>query len=115
MTELVRNTYVERVLIVLNPDGTLKGAAQYPLETLTDGEGNTLAAPIQHMAEPLAEDALATVLPESAALISQLAQAQGELAKLDAELANAIAANQAYEERNADLAAKLAKLMPSAA
>ena len=34
---ITRTAYPERILIVLNPDGTMKGAHQEAIETIADG------------------------------------------------------------------------------
>lgn len=82
-----RTTYVERVMIVLNPDGTLKGAHQDKLERITSN-GETL---VERMlgAEPLDAAALASVLPDHAALAAQVQALTDERDDLAAKLAAA--------------------------
>lgn len=88
-------THIERVLIVLNPDGSLKGAHQERLREVRDGDVALLSA-TQLPAEPLTPEALAAVLPQAAlaaqaaalvaerdALQEQLAATQAHLAELE--------------------------------
>lgn len=65
-----KQTYVERVLIVLNQDGTLKGAHQESLTRILDGDEVLMER--QEAAQPLAADALAAILPDSAALLAEV-------------------------------------------
>ena len=58
--------HVERVLIVLNPDGTLKGAHQESLQTYDDGSARQLPA------SGLDAATLAAILPDQAALAAQV-------------------------------------------
>lgn len=67
---LTTNTYIERVLITLNPDGSLKGAHQESLSEIKDG-GTVLTAR-QEPAVTLTAEALALVLPDHAALLAQI-------------------------------------------
>jgi hypothetical protein len=65
------NTYVERVLITLNPDGSFRGAHQERLsQVLRDGE---VIGERQEPAEPLTAEALISVLPDAAASLAQVA------------------------------------------
>ena len=66
-----KTAYVERVLIVLNADGTLKGAHQELLEVYADA--GTVVASRQLPAAPLDAATLATALPSQSALLSQVA------------------------------------------
>lgn len=74
---LEKTTYVERVLIVLNSDGTLKGAAQYSLSTITD-DGEVISTQ-DGAAEVVNEATLASLLPDTATLTAQVSQLQAEL------------------------------------
>ncbi len=67
---IVAEEYVERVLIVLNADQTLKGAQQERLRTIRDGD--TVLQHLQLPPEPIGAQTLANVLPASAALLSQV-------------------------------------------
>lgn len=67
---ITRTSYPERVLIVLNADGTLKGAHVEHLEILADG-GDVLQSR-QLPAVALNGDALAGLLPEQSALLAQV-------------------------------------------
>lgn len=78
-------SYPERILIVLNPDGTLKGAHQEPLEKIVDGE--TVISTRQLGAEPLDAQALASVLPDQAALAAQVQTLTDQVAALEADKA----------------------------
>ncbi|MBM3552154.1 MAG: hypothetical protein FJX45_10380 [Alphaproteobacteria bacterium] len=94
-----RVTYPERVLIVLNQDGSLKGAHQERIDqVVVDGE---IVYTRQLAAEPLDSVALASVLPTQGALMAELAaahasieekataleQAETQLAALNAQIA----------------------------
>lgn len=83
---LTQQTYVERILIVLNPDGTLKGAHQERLEAIVDGE--TVLSVKQLGAEPLDAQALANVLPDQAALAAQVQTLTDQVAVLEAAKAD---------------------------
>lgn len=76
-------TYIERVLIVLNPDGSFKGAHAERLTEIRDGE--VILAARQEVV-PLTADALAVVLPQHADLLSRVLAAETEAAHLAAEL-----------------------------
>lgn len=79
-------SYPERILIVLNPDGSLKGAHQERLETIVDGE--TVINAKQLGAEPLDEAALVAVLPDQAALAAQVQSLTDQVAALEAAKAD---------------------------
>lgn len=86
--------YIDRILIVLNPDGTLRGAAQYPITTWDDPDIPDKTGD----AEPISVATLTAVLPSQSAGIAQLAlaaQHATEAAAREQELAVAIAALQA--------------------
>ncbi len=84
-----KQDYVERVLVVLNPDGTLKGAAQYRIHRVVE-DGVDIVSPQQGNAEELAIDALASVLsPGDAALAGQLSAALARIDALSAQLEEA--------------------------
>lgn len=70
-------SYVERVLIVLNPEGTLKAAHQETRRTVSDGA--TVIADTMLGAEPLDAATLASVLPLSSVLIAENQRLQSEL------------------------------------
>lgn len=82
-------SYTERVLIVLNPDGSLKGVHQERLREVRDG--NSLLSASQLPAEPLAAETLAAVLPQQAALLAQIAAL---VVERDAAVAEAAALRQ---------------------
>jgi hypothetical protein len=67
---IVKNTYIERVLITLNPDGSFKGAHQESLTCIK--EGDTVLSQQQGDAVGLTAEALAQALPQQAALMAQL-------------------------------------------
>lgn len=81
-----KSTYIERVLIVLNPNGSLKGAQQESLATIRDGE--TVLATVQEPLTALTEVALAQALPTQGALLAQLAAVTAERDALLAASAN---------------------------
>ena len=70
--------YIERVLLVFNPDGGLKGAAQYALTV--DDAG--VFPPQQGDAEALSPDALADVLGDGSNALAGFAQARGDVQRL---------------------------------
>lgn len=69
---LEEQTWIERVLIVFNPDGTLRGAQQIRM-TAIFRDGVRMAADQEYAAEPLDGETLATALPAVAALTAQCA------------------------------------------
>lgn len=76
-----KKSYVERVLIVLNEDGTIRGASQYTLSQIVDTATTpptALAAPVQGDAESLTATTLADVLPSVSALVAQVAVLQAD-------------------------------------
>lgn len=83
---LTRTIYPERVLIVLNPDGSMKGAHQETLEVLAE-DGVTIHTR-HHAAAPLDAASLAGVLPNTAALLAASATAQTRIAELEKQLAS---------------------------
>lgn len=66
-----KNTHIERVLIVLNPDGSFKAAHQESLSIIKDGD--TVLASVQEPATALMAEALSQALPTQGALLAQLA------------------------------------------
>jgi hypothetical protein len=74
-------TFVERVLITLNEDGTLKGAAQYKL---TKGDDELGVPDRQHDAEGIDANALQAVLP-NADLTAQVQKLTNERDALQTE------------------------------
>lgn len=72
-----KETYTERVLLVLNSDGTLKGAHSEAMETIRDGD--VVLAARMLPAEPLDAATLATVLPDQAALYAQVQSLMDQL------------------------------------
>ena len=92
--------YVERVLITLNPDGTIKGAAQYSLTRVLDGNGKNVVPDVQGEAQPLTGAALAGVLENAG----------------DLSAAGGIAAqNEALSRANERLAAELKEALARSA
>lgn len=79
---VTQTSYVERVLIVLNPDGTLKGAHQERSSEIKDGD--TVLSVRQEGAEPINAAIVASVLP-SATYISQAASLTAQLETVTAE------------------------------
>lgn len=107
---ITRTTYTERVLIVLNPDGTLKGAHSEAVEIVRDGD-EVLSAK-QVPAAPIDATALASVLPDQAALVAQVAALTAERDALvaqagQAQQAQAAASVSPYQAKMALLAAGL--------
>lgn len=76
---ITKSSYVERILIVLNEDGTVKGAHQNSLNTIH--EDGAILRQIQGDAVAMDAATLAAVLPDQAAL---LAQVQALMAERDA-------------------------------
>lgn len=115
---LSQETYVERVLIVLNPDGTLKGAHQESLEVIkNDGEA---VSEKQLAAAPLDTETLASILPDQAALAAQvqvltddLAAMTAERDALSAQAGNPSGGGEAVTALQARIALKQAGLLPS--
>lgn len=65
-----KTTFVERVLIVMNPEGTLKGAHQESLTRFVeDGE---ILMERQEGAKSLDAATLASILPDQSALLAEL-------------------------------------------
>lgn len=83
-------TYVERVLIVLSPDGSLKGAHQESLRTIADGDSVISAQMLP--AAPLDAATLATILPGTTALLAQVEALTNDLAAMTAARDAALAA-----------------------
>ena len=92
---LTERTYTERVLIALNPDGTFKGAHAEQLREIRDGD-KVLSA--QQSTTPLTADALTTVLPDTATMLTSIKSIEAER---DAALA---AQGAAEKERDAAIA-----------
>lgn len=80
---LTKTTYVERVLIVLNEDGSFKAAHKESLDVVRDGD--TVLSRTLAPAAPLAEADLAGVLPDAAALTAQLQSMSNALVDMTAE------------------------------
>lgn len=76
-------TYVERILIVLNEDGTFKAAHKESQRVVKDGD--TILSRSLAPASALAANDLAGVLPDSAALVAQVAALQSDLAFMTQE------------------------------
>jgi hypothetical protein len=74
-------SYVERVLVTLNQDGSLKGAAQYALTRVTDQTGKSVVPDIQGSAEPVSDETLKSIL-ENSASFSQAAALAGKVDEL---------------------------------
>jgi len=77
---LAQQTYPERVLIVLNPDGSMKGAHQEQLTVIKDGADILSAKPLP--AAPLDAGTLASILPNQAALTAQVQALTDSLAAM---------------------------------
>jgi len=71
-----KTSYIERVLIALHPDGSIKGAHQESLLVVKDGE--TVLSTTQLGAVGLTAEALALALPTQGALLAQLAAVTAE-------------------------------------
>lgn len=67
---LEKSSYVERVLIVLNSNGTIKGAHSQTLDTISE-DGIELRVS-QGDPQPVSADAIGVVLPTLAQAISQI-------------------------------------------
>lgn len=80
---LTETTRVERVLVVLNPDGSLAGAHQESLREIKDGD--TVIAAQQQPAVPLDAATLAGLLPNQAALMAQVQGLTDQLAAVSAD------------------------------
>lgn len=94
--------YAERILIVLNADGSLKGASQYPLTRVLDDQGNPAMPDVQGGAEHVDPATLASILPAQAVLIAQAADLQ---TRLDAANQTTAAAQAAADKAATDHAA----------
>lgn len=106
-----KTTYVERVLIVLNPDGTPKGAAQYTLTRLLDDDGVTPLAPDQQgIATELDPATISALVGDKAVLVANAARLETEVASLGARLSEAIAANDSLARGVTEKAAEIAEL-----
>ena len=81
-----KQSYIERVLIVLNPDGSIKGAHQERLTRILEAEAQVVYSEIQESAEVLTPQALAGVLPQKAALIAQIAEQAARIDELTAQI-----------------------------
>ena len=81
-----KNTHIERVLIVLNPDGSFKAAHQESLSIIK--AGGTVLASVQEPATALTAEALSQALPSQGAILAQLAAVTAERDKLLANAAN---------------------------
>lgn len=102
---ITRSTYPERVLIVLNSDGSLKGAHQESIETIADG-ADVLSVK-QTAAAPLDAGTLAAVLPDQGSLLSQVQTLTDDLAAMTTERDAALTAKTALESQVAALEAQL--------
>lgn len=67
---IAKSTYTRTVLIVLNENGTLRGAHQERVETITN-DGTVISSRVM-AAEPVSPEALAALLPDRAALLAQV-------------------------------------------
>ena len=86
--------YVERVLLVFNPNGSLKGAAQYPLTVDDTGA----FPPNQGDAEAVDAKALAEVFGDSAKLMADLASLQEQLKVITVERDSLLLEKQTREQ-----------------
>ena len=75
-----KNTHIERVLIVLDPDGSFKAAHQESLSIIK--AGGTVLASVQEPATALTAEALSQALPSQGAILAQLAAVTAERDKL---------------------------------
>lgn len=80
---ITKTTYVERVLITLAQDGSLKGAHQESISEIKDGA--VVLAQKMEAAEPLDAITLAEILPDHAALIAEIAALNISLSEATAE------------------------------
>lgn len=116
-----KTSYTERVLIVLNADGSLRGASQYQLTTLTDDATGAVLMQQQEDAKPVDAATLASVLPAQAGLtaqVSAMTDAATASAALRASIATAL--GLAGTASDSDIAAGVvaavaAKAQPAAA
>lgn len=92
---ITRTTYPERILIVLNPDGTMKGAHQEAIETIADGA--EVLSVKQTAAAPLNSTTLAAVLPDHGSLLSQVQTLTDALATMTTDRDAALTAKAALE------------------
>lgn len=82
---ITKTSYVERVLIVLNPDGTLKGAHSQTLDAIV--EDGVVLKESQGDAVPVDAASLASVLPDQASLVAQVQALTADRDAHDAEKA----------------------------
>jgi hypothetical protein len=104
---ITKTVYPERVLIVLHPDGSMKGAHVEAMEVIAE-DGEPIAPPRMLPAAPLDAEALAGVLPDSAALLSQVQALTIHLLVRTDERDAAVAQWAAVTEQIAALHAQLA-------
>lgn len=102
---ITKEAYPERVLLVLTPNGTLKGAHQERLEVVME---NGVALPDfpakQHPAEPLDASTLLKLLPDQGVLLAQVQQLTDDCADVTADRdALRAAVKRADETRDAAL------------
>lgn len=102
---ITTTSYVERVLIVLNEDGSLKGAHQEQLTINRDG--STVINAFQGLPEPLTAGTLASVLPAQTALAAQVQELTIVLAEITAARDAAVATIAERDATIADLEQKL--------
>lgn len=121
---MAKTKYVERLLIVLNRDGSLKGAAQYPLTVWDDPE----IPDKQGDGEVVDPETLAAILPDRAGALAQLSQAlalvdadkkeidrlAGDLQRAEADVANRIEGKKVLDARIAELEAENAQFRSDA-
>jgi|GEM_PF-7071871 len=81
---LTKNSYVERVVITLNVDGSFKGASQTRVETITDN--GVVLSEHDLAAAPVDITALAQILPGTGALTAQVAALIAERDGLQSQL-----------------------------
>lgn len=79
---ITQTDYVERVLIVLNPDGSFRGAHAERLREVRE-DGMVISA--RQDVQPLGPDDLTAVLPNAAVLMTDLAASERTLAAVIAE------------------------------
>lgn len=86
---ITQSSSVDRVLITLSPDGTLRGAQQERLRMIRDDD--TVISAAYEPAEALDAQALAAVLPDSAVLLAQVAALQASLTAAEQDRDAAVA------------------------
>ena len=102
-TSITAVDYVERILITLNPDGSIKGAAQYRLHRVLNADGSPYMPDKQGDAEALSEPDLQKVLPDKSSLMAQVDALGNEIDSMKSKLAEEVAARSSAEATLADV------------